>query len=271
MGSRTLANAEADGVKFAAAKGASSLRDLRAMSWQKLMEPIPGADPGPAGMLRFAPVVDGYVLPESPWDALVEGKLSDVPILTGCNTGEIEGGLIGPLPPVTAEEFQRQARQRYGDVAGEFLKLYPATTSRQAQASRAASSRDESLVSMYLWAQKRGQVANSKTFLYLWDHTLPGPDAARYGAFHTSEVPYVMNTLYTSERPFTEADRTIADRMSSYWAAFASSGDPNRAGLPVWPAAHEKREVMEVGDRNAPVPLAGDPARIEFFEKYLSR
>ncbi len=271
MGSRTLANAEADGVKFAAAKGASSLKDLRAMSWRKLMEPVPGTPPGPAGLLRFSPIVDGYVLPESPLEAMVHGKLSDVPTLTGCNTGEIEGGLVGPLPPISAAEFQKQVKQRYGDLADEFLKLYPATTDEQAQASRAVSSRDESLVSMYLWARKRGQVASTRTFIYLWDHTLPGPNAARYGAFHTSEVPYVLDTLYTSDRPFTETDREIADRMSAYWAAFAASGDPNLRGLPVWPAVNDKPQVMEVGDNNAPVALAGDPAKLAFFEKYLSR
>ena len=271
MGSRTLATAQTDGVKFAAAKGASSLSDLRAMSWQKLMEPVPGTDPGPAGMLRFSPIVDGYALPESPLDAMAHGKLNDVPTLTGCNTGEIGGSLLGPLPRLTAEEFQKQAKQRYGSLTDEFLKLYPATNDEQALTSRAMSSRDESLVSLYLWAQKRSQLAKTKTFIYLWDHTLPGPNADRYGAFHTSEVPYVLNTLYTSDRPFTESDRKIADRMSSYWAAFASSGDPNRQGLPLWPAVNEKREVMEVGDRNVPIPLAEDPAKVAFFEKYLSR
>jgi para-nitrobenzyl esterase len=57
---------------------------------------------------------------------------------------------------------------------------------------------------------------NIKAFIYLWDHTLPGPDAERYGAFHTGEVPYVMNTLYMSDRPFVDEDRKIADMMSSY-------------------------------------------------------
>ena len=37
----SLAEAEADGQKFAEAKGAKSLAELRAMSWQKLIEPVP--------------------------------------------------------------------------------------------------------------------------------------------------------------------------------------------------------------------------------------
>ena len=34
-------------------------------------------------------------------------------------------------------------------------------------------------------------------------------------AFHTSEVPYVMNALAMSECPFTDQDRRIADMLSS--------------------------------------------------------
>jgi hypothetical protein len=55
---------------------------------------------------------------------------------------------------------------------------------------------------------------------------LPGPDADKYGAFHTSEVPYVFNSLTKSDRPFTDADHKIAEIMSSYWANFATTGDP---------------------------------------------
>jgi len=60
---RTLADAEADGAKFATSKGASSLRELRSLSWQKIYELESGA-PG----MRFRSIVDGYFLPEAPLD-----------------------------------------------------------------------------------------------------------------------------------------------------------------------------------------------------------
>lgn len=86
----------------------------------------------------------------------------------------------------------------------------------------------------------------------MWSHALPGPDVGKYGAFHTSEVPYAMNTLYMSERPFTAADRRIADVVSSYWANFAKTGDPNGAGLPRWaPYIPSAPQVFELGDRLA--------------------
>jgi len=263
MSGRKLADQEALGVRFAEAKGSRSLAELRRLPASELTAAIPGAT------LRFGPVIDGYVLPASPGEIFAQGKQNDVATLTGCNQGE--GGAI-PHPTVTAEEFARQARQRYGDSADEYLKLYPAATDDQARASSNAAAWDSSRTSMYLWALQRGKTAKSKAYTYFWDHTLPGPDADRFGAFHSSEVPYVMNTLDRSDRPFTAEDRKIADLLSSYWANFIATGDPNGKGLPHWPAVGETAgTTMEVGDRNAPVPVAGDQAKLAFWEKYLSK
>ena len=112
-----------------------------------------------------------------------------MPTLTGANVGEL-GGLMGPGSPGDASSRSpKRAQQQYGAMADEFLKLYPATTDEQAAAAQAQSSRDQALVSMYLWARERAGTAKTPAYTYLWDHTLPGPDAERFGAFHTSEVP----------------------------------------------------------------------------------
>ncbi len=264
----SLASAEAEGQKFAETKGAKTLADLRGLSWQQILAPVPGADPmsGP----RFAPIVDGYVLPASFMDIIAQGKQNDVETMTGGTTGEL-GGLFAPREPVTAKAFQEQARKRYGDKAEEFLKLYPAATDEQTQIAQRESTRDQALVAMYLWARVRSKTAKTKVYEYLWDHALPGPDAAKYGAFHSSEIPYVMNTLGRSDRPFTDSDKKIGALMSSYWANFAATGNPNGAGLPAWSALGAKPEIMEVGDKTDPIPLAGSPAKIAFFETFLSQ
>jgi para-nitrobenzyl esterase len=124
---------------------------------------------------------------------------------------------------------------------------------------------------MLLWAEHREKTAKNKAFTYYWTHPEPGPDSQRYGAFHTSEVPYVFNTLTESKRPWTEQDRKIADTLGAYWVNFMKTGDPNRQGLPQWPATTSKSAItMELGDKLKPRAIA-EKAKLEFWEKYLVR
>jgi carboxylesterase type B len=79
-----------------------------------------------------------------------------------------------------------------------------------------------------------------------------------------------MNALAFSDRPFTADDKRIADRMSSYWANFAATGDPNGTGLPHWPSVAEKPDMtMNLGDSFAPIPLAGSPEKLQMLRSLL--
>ena len=264
MGANSLAAQEQAGVRFADAKGAKSIADLRKMSWQELMAPVPGG-------ARFGVVIDGYVQPASAAEMFAEGRQNDVPTLTGSNLNDLGGASTHPT--ITAEQFQRQAEKRYGDFASAFLKLYPAATDDEARASSNASALDSMRTSTYLWAVDRAKTAQTNAYTYFWDHVLPGPDAAQYGAFHTGEVPYVMNTLDMCQgRDFTEADRWIARMMSSYWANFIRTGNPNGKGLPHWLSVAEKPETtMELGDKNESIPVAGSKEKFALMEMILRR
>jgi carboxylesterase type B len=261
---RALADAEQDGIRFARAKNAASIAELRALPAAQIATPPAGGTP-----FRWGTVVDAYALAGGEADAFAAGAHNDVPVLTGTNRDESGAS---PQPATTAAAFRRQIEQRYGEQAADLLKLYPAASDDEARASANASARDVARMTTSLWAAARAKTAKSKTFTYFWDHTLPGPDAAQYGAFHTSEVPYVMNALAHSNRPFTADDRKIADIMSSYWANFAAGGDPNGKGLPRWPSTGETPDAtMNVGDAFAPIPLAGSPEKERLLRLLLQR
>ena len=130
---------------------------------------------------------------------------------------------------------------------------------------------DNMRTSQYLWAMNRAKTAKKDVFVYYWDHALPGPDADLYGAFHTSEVPYVMNAIdQTVDRKLTAEDHKIADTVSSYWANFIKTGNPNGKGLPHWPSVKEKPAMaFEIGNKYQSIPVAGSPEKQVLLEKAI--
>jgi len=259
-----LTEAETNGLAFAKAKGAATLHDLRAMPAEALMARA-GEPPTPP----FRPLVDGHFLPADPIAIYARGEQNDVPELTGLTMDEASSGRdYGTVPMAT---YQQTAHERYAILAPAFFAVYPNDTQERSGQSQKAAARDGGLVSMHLWAAHRAKTARHAAFTYYWTHPMPGPDSARYGAFHTSEVPYVFNTLGQSQRPWQDADRRLADLAGAYWVNFIKTGDPNGAGLPRWaPFAAGSAMTMELGEKPGPRPV-GRPEVLEFWRSYLLR
>ena len=200
-------------------------------------------------------MADGRIIPIGTTPPLFA---SDVPVITGYTLND----LFVSRAPVTADSWRTEVQERYGDRAGEFLKFYPGSTDEEAAraAQREAVDRGFNL-KLVDWLATRG--ATKQVFAYLFTHVEPGPESARYGAFHTSEVPYEFNTLHLSPgRDFTAVDRELADQISSYVATFTKTGDPNGGSLPRWPAmTYDNKVIMDLGDRvtaSRAIPLGAD-------------
>jgi para-nitrobenzyl esterase len=259
-----LAEAEQAGQAFAKAKGADNLAALRALSPEKL------AGGPPTAGARFFPVVDGVLLKEQPATAEAEGRGNDTPLLAGLNADE--GSAMSPAYGKGDEAtYTKLLQQSFGASAPKFAALYPASTDQaRADASRELL-RDRGLAGLYVFSRGRVAKSHAPLYLYLFTHTEPGPTSAQYRAFHSAEIPYVFKTLDASpERPFTAADRALSDQLSRYWVNFVRTGDPNSAGLPVWPrAAGDDPQVQALGDPIAPRPVL--PPRLKTaFDDYIA-
>jgi para-nitrobenzyl esterase len=225
-------------------------------------------------------VVDGWFLPDDPANIFAQGKQNDVPILVGSNKDE--GTFFSQ--PTTAAAWTERARQRYGDMADAFLKLYPAATDAEANASELTAFRDELGWVQRNWALLQTKTGKSKAYLYYFTHeppatpgTAPGPGgfpARGSGATHGAEAAYVFENLL-GNRPWSDLDRKLADNISSYWVNFAANGDPNGKNLPKWSPFDDKKDDkkntrMVLGDTVEPGPGLTQ-AHLDFYQAWYEK
>ncbi len=255
--SENLSSAEQNGIKFEKSLNVNSLAELRAMPAKELLDATK--------QFRFTPIIDGWFLPESVDDIFASGKQNDVVTMTGWVADE--GSFSSDYGKIPAEEFRKRVKQQAGSLAEEILKLYPASTDADAAESQKIISRDRAMVSTYLWAANREKTSKTNIYTYIFTHEQPGATQERYLAFHSSELPYIFESLNSAPRSWTAEDKIIAKEMSSYWVNFISTGNPNGNGLPEWPAFNKaSKETMELGDKMEPRPITSTE-KFELLEK----
>jgi para-nitrobenzyl esterase len=267
-GMTTRAQAEEAGAKAAKDAGASTAQELRALSTDQVTDKLRSA-----GM-----IVDGWVIPEDPTVTYDAGRQNAVDVLVGSNKDE--GSFASR--PVTPAQFEQQVRMQWGDLAEEYLKLYPHATDAEAARSTAQSTSDGAYWHMRLYADYQATKGN-KAYLYYFAQNPPNrPGSPPFPAAHASELPYVFHNL-AALRLFPDGssaelaassppDQKLADEMSSYWVNFARSGDPNGRGLPAW-KAHTAGNQQD-GMLLAAAPTAEHlppPARLALLDKLWAR
>lgn len=251
--SKSLAEAEREGVKFAQGMGAITIAEMRAIPAERILVATKSV---PFGV--YAPITDGYVLPEDTYAIFAEGKQNDVPVLVGSNSDE--GTVLrGFEPRIDAPELQ-----------AEYHRLYPPGPTADPVAGA-------TLWMMRTWARLEMKTGTHIAYEYYFSRAVPYPkdqkfatDVSHLGAHHGSEISYVFNNLDVRKArnwPWTKEDYALADMMSSYWVNFATKFDPNEPGLPVWPVYNDNNpQVMHFDTKVDVIPLPrGD--EFDFWEK----
>ena len=270
-GAEPKAEIEAAGARFVEAllgDGVTpSLEAMRAAS----AAAVQGVAPG---LVRSTANVDGWIFPDTIYDIFAAGRQHDVPVIVGSNADEmtILGGAAGTE---TLEQYRETVRNEYGEHAGAFLATFPAETDEEAQRARMASGTDATFGwEMRTWARMM-ETVSSPAYLYFFSRVPPAPDADRYGAYHTAEIPYVFDNFGVSPHPYanrdyTDTDRRLSEILASYWVNMAATGNPNSDGLPAWPAYDPEADAaLHLGDTIA-VEQGIRKGRLDFFDRYYA-
>ncbi|WP_083884260.1 carboxylesterase/lipase family protein [Nocardia higoensis] len=231
-----------------------------------LFDEVPTKEPG---RLAAAPVVDGDLLPDYPINAFQRGRSHRVPLIVGSNKDEASLFKVfrSPIMPVTPQAVTmmlRDVAESHPDLSPERLaeiaSAYPdLTTPRGAL----AISTDAAFRLPARWVAD-GHSAHSMTWVYRFDHATPMLRAARIGAGHATEVPYVFGNFGTLNPDPTfwlggrKQATEVSGRMMRRWLAFAEHGVPAALdGSKHWaPYRSDVRHTLLIDaiDRTAPDP-----------------
>jgi len=233
-GETGLGPAEAAGAAFARTLKVQTVAQLRALPVATLLGAV-------TPRVSTGPILDGKVVPMDITAAYRSGQDAGVPILLGWNSNEAARF----IDHATRAGYAESARQSYGPLAPDLLRLYPATT--EAVATRAAQDlMSDAGFGWRSWsiAEARKRAGAAPAFLYQFDDPPPGPDGSRTdGAVHSDELGFVWGNDDPHGR-WSAADTALADRMQAYWVNFMRKGDPNGSDLPRWDPYRAKATAL---------------------------
>jgi para-nitrobenzyl esterase len=290
-----LAQAEKAGIDFAGSVKATSLAELRTMSAEDLLKATSNAGYG-----RFPVCVDGYFFTKSPVEVFQSGEQSQVPLLVGWNSEEMNYRMILGRNEPTVENYKNALQKMYGEKAENAFKAYNAATNEEVIKAATTLAGDMFIgYSTWRWSDLQAKTSNKPVYRYLYSRPRPqmreeighavaglaggvikdsaaakAPKAApAQGAVHSAEIEYALGNLPTNRvYDWQPEDYKVSEILQLFFANFIKTGDPNGLGVPVWPAVSKNKtvEVMHI-DVNTRVEEDKNPAQHEFMNSLLKK
>ncbi|MGW2418885.1 carboxylesterase/lipase family protein [Streptomyces sp. NPDC001709] len=213
--------------------------------------------------IPFSPVVDGDVLPVTPWQALAGGAGRDIGLVVGHTRAEqrLFTALEGALGQVTQEQAA---------TALEVFAPGPDGPHRYRTGFPAAGPEElyELVHSDWLFRMPSLHLADAQIRgggrAHVYELTWPAPGMGGVlGACHGLDVPLVFGNLRSGqpaaligERPSPAAEELSASFRTA-WSAFAAHGDPG------WPAYDRERRLTRIfGEQPCVTPYPEETSRL---------
>ena len=114
---------------------------------------------------QFPMTIDGYFFTESPAKTYEEGKQAKVPLLAGWNSEESGWrSVLGNVEP-TPENYEKVINEKFGEKAGEVLRLYPGKTREEVIDYATDLAGDQFIAySTWKWADIHSRTSGKKRF-----------------------------------------------------------------------------------------------------------
>jgi len=223
----SLSVLEQAGERFAARAGVPSLKDLRNIAAEELIN-IP---------VHTSINIDGYVLKQSPFNAYKNEEYNKVSILLGNTTDEGQE-FISDLN-ITEGTYKDELKKHFPGWLVWLTAPDPGKSDEEAIKAAVAFEGDIRFKwNMWTWAKLASKEKDNKVYIYQFAKSPPFPsdsDQAGWGAAHGSDLYYVFGQFAQRNWLWTQEDHELSNIMVKYWTNFAKYGSPNGKGQPQWP------------------------------------
>ena len=215
--------------------------ELYAAGQRAMAASIGTRKPGTPMMWGFGPTPDGEVLLQQPFQPSFASISDDVPVMIGTTFNELQR--LRYKQPITLEEARVELEKTFGNETDAYItafaKTYPNYTP-QDLLSIDWLFRPKTIITADAMTQKR----QAPTYMYMFTWRSPVDN----GSVHGHELKFCFNTLHHSPNELpspTADDLRLADTMSSVWAQFAKTGNPQISSIPTWlPYTAENGEIL---------------------------
>ena len=201
------------------------------------------------------PVTGTRRLPVSAAQVASRGPTARVPVLIGSTADEFTLFVAATylrqhrLPP-----YRTLLEQTFGVQAPSVAARYPLKKYEDNTGLAYAAAVTDGVFACPIDAMASDLARRAPVYAYEFaDRHAPAPEPMRQvpfsvGASHALELRYLFDI--GGAPPLNPAQRELSAQMIGYWAQFVTTGDPNVAGQPHWPATeadHPERLSLQPG------------------------
>jgi para-nitrobenzyl esterase len=204
------------------------------------------------------PLVDGYVILDTPQVVFTAGKESPVPFIIGHTRDEETLFLTPASLPKTVADYRKKIDDTFGGQAAAVAALYPAEADKDIRDASVRLMTDMRWGAPVRHAARLHSSKGYPTYRYVFSRGSKQPFLSALKAHHGCELAYVFGV----QAPDDPEARKVIDLVQGYWANFAAKGDPNGNGLPKWPKFTSGADPLMEFENDAEV-------REHYREKYL--